>query len=230
MQHICWSIKEQLKDAIHIQSQEEQICYLLTIFKKLFKGERISFYRYSSIGFVGEGIAMLEEGQFHSISYIRDDIRGLTVIRQAIEKQKPMYYSGQELITHITSKYLRNDPLISLLIVPILANNIPIANICSEYIKKEYKLTTHLLNELSCFGKTAGELLVQPTYQTNAKLSQREIQIIHLIANGHSTKEMADSLSLSEATIKQYIKSVMTKLEAKNRAHAVSIFVKQNVV
>lgn len=230
MQQIPWMIKEQLKNAVHLQTQEEQICYLLNIFKKTFQGERLSFYRYSSIGYVGEGVAMLEEDQFQSISYIRDDIRGLTVIRQAIEQQKPIYYRGQELITQITSRYQRSEPLKALLIVPIIANNLPIAYICSEFIQVDYTVTTHLLNQLSIFGNVAGELLVQPRHQTNPKLSQRENQLIHLLANGYSTKEMADHLSLSEATIKQYIKSVMTKLEAKNRTHAVSIFLKQNVV
>lgn len=230
MSSIPWMIKDQLKEAFHLQTQEEQICYLLNIFQKLFSGERLSFYRYSSIGHVGEGIAMLEGDSFQSINHVRDDIRGLSVIRQAIEMQRPFAYYGQDLITHITSRYLRNDPLKTLLIVPIIANNIPIAYICSEFIKKEWIITEKCIYKLSTFGKIAGEMLVQPRNAEVPKLSHRENQIIQLLANGLSTKEIANSLSLSEATIKQYIKSTMTKLEAKNRTHAVSIYLKQSII
>lgn len=47
------------------------------------------------------------------------------------------------------------------------------------------------------------------------------------IAFGHSSKQVASLLEISETTIKQYIKSVMVKTNTLNRTHAVA-FLYQN--
>lgn len=227
MQMLPFIMKEKLKGGVHLQSHEEQICYILRMFDKLFFGEKLSFYRFSPVGYVGEGVAMLVDGQLQSLNYIRDDIRALTVIRQAVEKRRPIFYRGQDIITQITSRYQRTDILKALLVVPIVANNLTIAYICSEFCKQDVEIETKQIEELSIFGKTAGELLIQPINHSHPKLSPRENEILKALSNGLSTKEMAQILDLSEGTIKQYIKSALLKLEAKNRAHAVSIYMSQ---
>ncbi len=229
MQINLWTIKENLKGALHLQSQEEQICFILHTFGRLYNGERLSFFRFSPVGYVGEGVALLENGRYQSINYIRDDIRVLPVIRHAIEKQRPIYYDGQDIITKITSRYTRKDPLYALLVIPIIVNKLTVAYILNEFIEETINFETQLIEELLEFGKIAGELLVQPQIQSNHKLSPRENEIIKALANGLTTKEMTHILGLSEATIKQYIKSIMIKLDAKNRTHAVSIYIGQNI-
>ncbi|MEL4026300.1 helix-turn-helix transcriptional regulator [Lysinibacillus endophyticus] len=224
-----WTIKEELKSIVHLHSQEEQICSILKLFEKLFKGERLSFYRFSPIGYVGEGVALLDNGQLHALNYIRDDIRGLPAIRQAIEKKEAIYYSGKDIITQITSRYQQPYQLKSLLVVPIIANNITISYICREILNEDPLYPPQQLEELSLFGKIAGELLIQPQKIQHPKLSPRENDILIALANGYSTKEMTTVLLLSEATIKQYIKSIMVKLNAKNRVHAVSIYMTQYI-
>ncbi|SOB99341.1 regulatory LuxR family protein [Ureibacillus xyleni] len=222
-----WTIKEELKSIVHLHSQEEQICSILKLFEKLFKGERLSFYRFSPIGYVGEGVALLYNGQLQALNYIRDDIRGLPAIRQAIEKKQAIYYSGQDIITQITSRYQQNYQLKSLLVVPIIANNITISYICREVISEDHSIPPEQIEDISFFGKIAGELLIQPQKTLHPKLSPRENEILKALANGFSTKEMTNILLLSEATIKQYIKSILVKLNAKNRVHAVSIYMSQ---
>lgn len=218
------TISEKLKQLASLQSQEEQICYILPLFEQLFGGERLQFYRFSPIGYVAEGIALFENGQLQPLNHIRDDIRTLPVIRQAVERQKPSYYVGKEIITQITSRYQREEPLKALLVVPIIANNITIAYINSEYIYNAFPKDSLLMNELEVFGKLLGQLLIQPQRPPHSKLSPRENEILKALSNGLSTKEMTQIFSLSEATIKQYIKSILIKLEAKNRTHAVSIY------
>lgn len=229
MQINLWTIKESLKGALHLTTQEEKICLILHTFEQIYQGERLSFYRFSPVGYVGEGVAMLENGKYQSINYIRDDIRVLPVIRQAIEKQKPYFYDGQEIITMITSKYTRNDPLFALMVLPIIVNKLIVAYILCEFIKERLKLDVQHLGELTELSSLIGEILIQPQKPSHPKLSPRENEILVSLANGLSTKEMTYMLNLSEATIKQYIKSIMTKLDAKNRAHAVSIYMAQNI-
>mgnify|MGYP001404334273 CR=1 FL=1 len=227
MQLNSWVISEDLKGISHLQSQEEQICNVLHLFEEQFAGDRISFYRFSPIGYVGEGIAMLENGRLQSINYIRDDIRSLHAIKQAVEKRKTFYYEGKEIIIHLSSRYQREDPLMGLLVVPIIANNLTIAYILSEFVETEISVSKQLLQEMDVFGKALGQLLVQPHSHSHPKLSSRESEIVRALANGLSTKEMTIIFSLSEATINQYIKSILSKLNAKNRTHAVSIYITQ---
>lgn len=61
------------------------------------------------------------------------------------------------------------------------------------------------------------------------ELSHREQQILDLVALGHSNKEVADQLDLSEKTIKHYMTSIMQKLNVRNRVEATLIAQGQNV-
>jgi DNA-binding NarL/FixJ family response regulator len=49
------------------------------------------------------------------------------------------------------------------------------------------------------------------------KLSQREKQVVNLLLEARSNKEIATNLSISEKTVKHYMTSLMTKLNARNR-------------
>jgi DNA-binding NarL/FixJ family response regulator len=54
-------------------------------------------------------------------------------------------------------------------------------------------------------------------------LSSREISVLHLVAQGKQNSEIGLALNVSEHTIKARLKSVLSKLNANDRAHAVSI-------
>ncbi|WP_301109987.1 helix-turn-helix transcriptional regulator [Sporosarcina sp.] len=224
MQLTSWTIEEKLQNTLHFQTQEEQICYILSSFEEIFSFEKISFYRFSPIGYVAEGVAQLENGNFRTISYIRDDIRSLPIIKRVVAERKACCYSGQDIITLISSRYNRDLPLQALIVVPIFVNNLTIGYILSEYIHHIPQVDGQAIELLTLFGGIAGRVLIQPQKISHPKLSPRENEILRAIANGLSTKELTDILALSEATIKQYIKSSFVKLGAKNRAHAVSIY------
>jgi DNA-binding NarL/FixJ family response regulator len=54
-------------------------------------------------------------------------------------------------------------------------------------------------------------------------LSERELQVLRLVADGNSNKVIADALGVTEDTIKGHIRNVMLKLQANDRTHAVTI-------
>ncbi len=56
----------------------------------------------------------------------------------------------------------------------------------------------------------------------NVPLSEQEITILRLIAAGSTNRMIAEVLHYTEGTVKQYVSAVMTKLDARDRAHAVS--------
>lgn len=51
-------------------------------------------------------------------------------------------------------------------------------------------------------------------------LSQREVQILRCLLNGNSNKMIANHLSITEATVKVHLKSLLRKINASNRTQA----------
>ena len=63
-----------------------------------------------------------------------------------------------------------------------------------------------------------------------APITQRETQILNYICNGNSNKQIADMLSISEQTIKNHVSSILRKLNANDRAHAVVLAVRRGLI
>ena len=61
-------------------------------------------------------------------------------------------------------------------------------------------------------------------------LTPAEIVVLKLIADGNANKEIADQLSVTEDTIKGRVKSILAKLEANDRTHAVMIGLKRGII
>jgi DNA-binding NarL/FixJ family response regulator len=61
-------------------------------------------------------------------------------------------------------------------------------------------------------------------------LTEREIEVLRRVANGSSNKVIADQLNISEYTVKGHMKSVMSKLGANDRTHAVMIAMKRGFI
>ena len=61
-------------------------------------------------------------------------------------------------------------------------------------------------------------------------LTPREIEVLHLIAGGNANKLIGDQLSITEETVKGYVKSILSKLGASDRTHAVTIALKRGII
>ena len=58
------------------------------------------------------------------------------------------------------------------------------------------------------------------TPQGSERLSERELEILRLIAKGSGNRIIADQLHLAESTVKKYVQSLKTKLGVSDRAEA----------
>ena len=54
-----------------------------------------------------------------------------------------------------------------------------------------------------------------------ANLSNRELEVLRMVATGASNKEIAESLVIAEGTVKNHLTSILGKLDARDRMHAV---------
>jgi DNA-binding NarL/FixJ family response regulator len=62
---------------------------------------------------------------------------------------------------------------------------------------------------------------------TDDALSDREVDVLRRVATGNSNKIIASQLNVSEATVKGHMKSILSKLGANDRTHAVTIAMKR---
>jgi len=67
-------------------------------------------------------------------------------------------------------------------------------------------------------------------HTSDTTLTRREIEVLQLIAAGNPNKLVADKLSVTEDTIKMHVKSILSKLDANDRTHAVAIAVKRGII
>ena len=61
-------------------------------------------------------------------------------------------------------------------------------------------------------------------------LTEREVEVLQRVAAGKSNKLIAAELALSESTIKAHMKSILPKLDASSRTHAVMIALKRGIL
>lgn len=69
-------------------------------------------------------------------------------------------------------------------------------------------------------AEIASELEV---FQDTDQLSRREVEVMRCIAEGATNLQIANTLHISEQTVKTHVKSILLKLKANDRTHAVAI-------
>ena len=85
----------------------------------------------------------------------------------------------------------------------------------------------HLLNE---FRKVAGPGSAETLPVEVDDLSEREVEVLRLVAQGLPNREIADALSLSEHTVKSHLANILAKLHLRSRAHADAYAVQAGLV
>jgi len=67
-------------------------------------------------------------------------------------------------------------------------------------------------------------------YAADDPLTAREVEVLRLIAAGKANKLVASDLSITEETVKGHVKSILSKLGASDRTHAVTIALKRGII
>jgi DNA-binding NarL/FixJ family response regulator len=67
-------------------------------------------------------------------------------------------------------------------------------------------------------------------HATDDALTPREGDVLRLVARGNANKAIAAQLSLTEETVKSHIRSILAKLGANDRTHAVAIGLKRGII
>jgi DNA-binding NarL/FixJ family response regulator len=87
-------------------------------------------------------------------------------------------------------------------------------------------LLGRLLNQM---GRLQRDVL-QPHGLTLHGLTTREVDVLRLVADGLETREIASKLSYSERTVKNVLHELTTRLQLRNRAHAVAYALRHDLI
>jgi DNA-binding NarL/FixJ family response regulator len=102
-----------------------------------------------------------------------------------------------------------------------------------------YILKAHVHRELldAIRAVHAGQKRIPPEialeladHAADDELSPREIDVLRLIAAGNANKQIADQLSIGEATVKGHVTNILSKLAANDRTHAVTIGLRRGII
>jgi two-component system, NarL family, response regulator len=64
----------------------------------------------------------------------------------------------------------------------------------------------------------------------SSELSAREVEVLRLIVEGLSNKEIASNLSISESTVKNHVNSILSKLKVNDRTQAATTALRRGIV
>jgi DNA-binding CsgD family transcriptional regulator/tetratricopeptide (TPR) repeat protein len=76
-------------------------------------------------------------------------------------------------------------------------------------------------------GRTS---IAHPDYHLDLHLTKRELEVLRLVAEGHTDREVAETLIISPRTVNRHLSNVFVKLDVPGRAAAVAYAIRQGLV
>ncbi|MEX1828491.1 response regulator transcription factor [Luteibacter sp. CQ10] len=67
-------------------------------------------------------------------------------------------------------------------------------------------------------------------YAADDELTPRETQVLTRVAMGEANRDVAVALGIAEETVKAHMKSILAKLQANDRTHAVAIALRRGII
>jgi DNA-binding NarL/FixJ family response regulator len=104
---------------------------------------------------------------------------------------------------------------------------------------RAYILKRHVHRELleAIRAVHAGQKRIPPEvaaelaeHAADDELTEREIDVLRLVASGNGNKQIADQLSIGEATVRTHVSNILSKLSANDRTHAVTIGLRRGII
>lgn len=91
-------------------------------------------------------------------------------------------------------------------------------------------LARRVLKEFAHLARESSPVAAPSRQNLLRELSEREIEVLRYVADGKSNKEVAETLVISEKTVKAHLRSIFRKLEVGDRAQAVAQAMRKGLV
>lgn len=131
--------------------------------------------------------------------------------------------SGIELLEYLNSKKIRCSSIIVTGYgdIPMAVRAMKLG--AYDFILKPFNDQNLLEVVQRCFQKN-NKININEVHERINRLSERERQIIDLILEGRLNKQIAYDLSISISTVEAHRANIMQKMQAKNLAHLITIY------
>lgn len=215
---------------IHSQSASEAVKMITRGLVDYLPFSRCALFIYSPGEHSGVGVHA-ENVNSSSVQQIKESIAEFPLLRKYLKHfchAKPIFIEDAAEV--LPDKYVRDYSLKSLVVLPIYVpseNRLIGLAILDRGENTVFSVSNQTLTALIKFGQYGGELLnqywddaIQLFGEQRAILTNREREVLKLIAEGASISEAAEILHLSSYTVRDYISAIIQKLDAKNRTEA----------
>ena len=88
-------------------------------------------------------------------------------------------------------------------------------------------MASKLLAEFAQMSRRQGD---RPSSVTAPRLTERELEVLRLVARGMANKEIAHQLFISENTVKNHVRNILEKLQLHSRMEAAMYAVRENLL
>ena len=106
-----------------------------------------------------------------------------------------------------------------------------LAEVIGRVARGEGDVPGDLLGRLLCqLGRLQRQVLAPRGLDVRRAQRPRETEVLRLVADGHDTAEIATSLCYSERTVKNVLHDVTTRLQLRNRSHAVAYALREGLI
>jgi DNA-binding NarL/FixJ family response regulator len=142
--------------------------------------------------------------------------------------------NGIEAISQIQSEF----PKARIIVLTTFTGDVQIVRALRAGARA-YILKRHVHRELLATIRAvdAGQKRIPPEiaaemadHAMDDELTPREIDVLRLIATGNGNKQIADQLSIGEATVRSHVTNILSKLGANDRTHAVTIGLMRGII
>ncbi|KQL50780.1 hypothetical protein AN964_24460 [Heyndrickxia shackletonii] len=200
-------------------SGEKDLPFILKKCEEIFHYKRCVFYAYipwsqQFYGVIGAELPKVQSMKGHIGA-------NMTTV---FHTKKPIFLKDPHIF--VKEEHIKLFNLSSVIFVPIVHHNQVYGWVTFDQMGVEFDCSKDELMLLEQVGKRIGLYLSRSNdegvTESLVHLTERESMILDLLAEGYDNKKMGELLHLSEHTVRDYVGSLMTKLQAKNRTQVVA--------
>ena len=105
-----------------------------------------------------------------------------------------------------------------------------LARVVQQVANGEASVPTDLVGQLLVAVRRLRRGVNAAPFATPVALTNREQEVVRLLAEGHDTAEIASTLCYSERTVKGVIHEVTSRLQLRNRSHVVAFALRNDMI
>ncbi|MGN4126917.1 LuxR C-terminal-related transcriptional regulator [Lysinibacillus sphaericus] len=209
---------DKLNKLLISSSGVHDLAYILKKCEEYFHYKRCVFYAYVPWSNQFYGVIGAELSKVQSMK------GQLTEHNTVFNSKKPIYLKNPK--NYIKEQHIELFNLSSIIFIPITHQDQLFGWLTFDQLGEEFDCSKDELDLLEQVGNRLGLFLSRKgekvTTTSALHLTERESMILGLLAEGYDNKKIGALLFLSEHTVRDYVSSLMTKLQAKNRTQVVA--------